>query len=83
MRATPSGRSGRQPAPARADRARRAVKAEVVAADLRESGLREILNYGHTLAHAVEQVERYTWRHGEAVASAWSTSPSSPASPVA
>ena len=44
------------------------VKAEVVAADLRESSLREILNYGHTFAHAVEQVEGYTWRHGEAVA---------------
>jgi 3-dehydroquinate synthase len=43
------------------------VKAEVVAADLRESSLREILNYGHTFAHAVEQVEGYTWRHGEAV----------------
>ena len=43
------------------------VKAEVVAADLRESSLREILNYGHTFAHAIEQVERYTWRHGEAV----------------
>ncbi|WP_134773518.1 3-dehydroquinate synthase [Ornithinimicrobium flavum] len=44
------------------------VKAEVVAADLRESSLREILNYGHTFAHAVEQVEGYTWRHGDAVA---------------
>ncbi|MCU1537549.1 MAG: 3-dehydroquinate synthase [Humibacillus sp.] len=44
------------------------VKAEVVAADLRESSLREILNYGHTFAHAIEQVEHYTWRHGEAVA---------------
>ncbi|HET7477014.1 MAG TPA: 3-dehydroquinate synthase [Dermatophilaceae bacterium] len=43
------------------------VKAEVVSADLRESGLREILNYGHTFGHAVEQVERYTWRHGAAV----------------
>src|SRR4051812_21668007 len=43
------------------------VKAEVVAADLRESSLREILNYGHTFGHAVEQVEQYTWRHGEAV----------------
>ncbi|RKT78231.1 3-dehydroquinate synthase [Terracoccus luteus] len=43
------------------------VKAEVVAADLRESSLREILNYGHTFGHAVEQVERYSWRHGEAV----------------
>ncbi|PSL03595.1 3-dehydroquinate synthase [Haloactinopolyspora alba] len=43
------------------------VKAEVVGADLRESGLREILNYGHTLGHAVEKVERYSWRHGAAV----------------
>ncbi len=44
------------------------VKARVVAADLRESGLREILNYGHTLAHAIENIEGYAWRHGPAVA---------------
>lgn len=44
-----------------------AVKAEVVGKDLREADLREILNYGHTFAHAVEQVERYSWRHGAAV----------------
>ena len=44
------------------------VKADVVAADLRESNLREILNYGHTFAHAIEQRENYTWRHGDAVA---------------
>ena len=43
------------------------VKARVVAADLRESSLREILNYGHTFGHAIEQVEHYSWRHGEAV----------------
>ncbi|MBQ0984160.1 3-dehydroquinate synthase [Streptomyces sp. F63] len=43
------------------------VKAEVVSSDLRESGLREILNYGHTLGHAIEKNERYTWRHGAAV----------------
>jgi 3-dehydroquinate synthase len=43
------------------------VKAEVVAADLKESSLREILNYGHTFGHAIEQVEDYTWRHGEAI----------------
>jgi len=43
------------------------VKAGVVAADLRESSLREILNYGHTFGHAIEQVEHYSWRHGEAV----------------
>jgi 3-dehydroquinate synthase len=51
------------------------VKAAVVAADLRETdgdtgaGLgREVLNYGHTFGHAIEQVERYTWRHGAGVA---------------
>ncbi|MBY0290454.1 MAG: 3-dehydroquinate synthase [Mycobacteriaceae bacterium] len=44
-----------------------AVKAEVVAADEKESQLREILNYGHTLAHAIERRERYEWRHGAAV----------------
>ena len=44
------------------------MKAEVVAADPRESSRREILNYGHTLGHAIELVERYQIRHGEAVA---------------
>lgn len=44
-----------------------AVKAAVVAADLKESDLRETLNYGHTLAHAIEKRERYRWRHGAAV----------------
>jgi 3-dehydroquinate synthase len=43
------------------------VKAEVVAADEKESELREILNYGHTLGHAIERRERYQWRHGAAV----------------
>jgi 3-dehydroquinate synthase len=43
------------------------VKAKVVSEDLKESGLREILNYGHTLGHAIELVERYSWRHGAAV----------------
>jgi 3-dehydroquinate synthase len=43
------------------------VKADVVAGDLRESSVREVLNYGHTLAHAIEKVERYRWRHGHAV----------------
>jgi 3-dehydroquinate synthase len=43
------------------------VKAGVVAADLRESNLREILNYGHTLGHAIERREEYRWRHGAAV----------------
>lgn len=51
-----------------------AVKAQVVAADLRETGGvdghpgRESLNYGHTLAHAIERAENYRMRHGEAVA---------------
>ena len=44
-----------------------AVKARVVSADLTEAGLREILNYGHTLGHAIERAERYKWRHGAAV----------------
>jgi 3-dehydroquinate synthase len=44
------------------------VKADVVAQDLTESWLRDILNYGHTFGHAVEQVEGYRRRHGEAVA---------------
>ncbi|GAA1997583.1 3-dehydroquinate synthase [Nakamurella flavida] len=44
-----------------------AVKADVVAKDLKESDLREILNYGHTLGHAIEKRERYRWRHGAAV----------------
>jgi 3-dehydroquinate synthase len=43
------------------------VKARVVGADLRESGLREILNYGHTLGHAIERIEGYRWRHGDAI----------------
>jgi 3-dehydroquinate synthase len=45
-----------------------AVKARVVTADLRESGPREMLNYGHTLGHAIEKLERYAFRHGDAVA---------------
>ena len=44
------------------------VKAGVVSADLTEQGLREILNYGHTLGHAIERVEEYRFRHGDAVA---------------
>ncbi len=45
-----------------------AMKAAVVSADLREAGQREMLNYGHTLGHAIERVEDYSMRHGEAVA---------------
>ncbi len=43
------------------------MKARVVGEDLRESGLREVLNYGHTLGHAIEHAERYRWRHGAAI----------------
>ncbi|MDH6237295.1 3-dehydroquinate synthase [Cryobacterium sp. CG_9.6] len=43
------------------------MKARIVGADFKEDGLREILNYGHTLGHAVEHAERYGWRHGAAV----------------
>lgn len=43
------------------------VKARVVGEDFAEKGLREILNYGHTLGHAIEFAERYQWRHGAAV----------------
>lgn len=44
------------------------TKARVVAADERESGLRATLNFGHTVAHAIEATARFAWRHGEAVA---------------
>ena len=44
------------------------MKAGVVAADLREAGQREMLNYGHTLGHAIERAEDYAIPHGEAVA---------------
>jgi len=49
------------------------VKADIVGADFREQGGdqgrigREALNYGHTLGHAIEHREGYTWRHGNAV----------------
>ena len=62
--------------PVIAELVRRAVqvKADVVAGDLRETGGsgghpgREALNYGHTLAHAIERATAYAVRHGEAVA---------------
>lgn len=44
------------------------MKAAVVAADLRETGQREMLNYGHTLGHAIERAEAFRIPHGEAVA---------------
>jgi 3-dehydroquinate synthase len=49
------------------------VKARVVTADLRETTStgsavgRELLNYGHTLGHAIERREQFTWRHGDAI----------------
>jgi 5-deoxy-5-amino-3-dehydroquinate synthase len=45
-----------------------AIKADVVASDERESGRRALLNYGHTLAHALEVEGGFDLRHGEAVA---------------
>ena len=45
------------------------IKADVVSRDERESGLRRILNFGHTVGHALESVTRYRrFRHGEAIA---------------
>ncbi len=44
------------------------IKAEVVAADEREGGRRALLNYGHTLAHALETATNHRIAHGEAVA---------------
>jgi 3-dehydroquinate synthase len=45
------------------------IKADVVSADERESGPRRVLNYGHTIGHALEAVTKYRrFRHGEAVA---------------
>jgi 3-dehydroquinate synthase len=44
-----------------------AVKAKVVSGDFRESFNREILNYGHTLGHAIESHSNYALRHGECV----------------
>ena len=47
------------------------VKADTVAKDFKETSTsktgREILNYGHTLGHAIEKNEKYKWRHGDAV----------------
>ncbi len=44
------------------------VKADIVASDEREGGRRAVLNYGHTLAHAIETAGRHGLKHGEAVA---------------
>ncbi|GLU50353.1 3-dehydroquinate synthase family protein [Nocardiopsis ansamitocini] len=45
-----------------------ALKASIVAADERDHGLRHLLNYGHTLGHALERASDYSVRHGEGVA---------------
>jgi 3-dehydroquinate synthase len=44
------------------------LKADIVAQDEREAGLRAILNYGHTIGHAIERLLGYELRHGECVA---------------
>jgi 3-dehydroquinate synthase len=44
------------------------IKADIVSRDEREDGLRKVLNFGHTIGHAVEMVSGYSLLHGEAVA---------------
>ncbi|NCX06307.1 MAG: 3-dehydroquinate synthase, partial [Actinobacteria bacterium] len=44
------------------------IKADIVSADEREGGIRALLNYGHTLAHALEIATNFSIAHGEAVA---------------
>ena len=44
-----------------------AVKARIAGEDPQEQGVREFLNYGHTLGHAIEHAEGFQWRHGEAI----------------
>jgi 3-dehydroquinate synthase len=44
------------------------IKSQEVAADEREGGVRKILNFGHTIGHAVEALSRYSMLHGEAIA---------------
>ncbi len=64
LTADPTGRRDTEELIERAVR----VKADAVGEDLHDTGVREFLNYGHTLAHAIERVEDFGWRHGEAVA---------------
>ncbi|SEL40841.1 3-dehydroquinate synthase [Blastococcus sp. DSM 46786] len=64
LAADPTGRRDTEELIERAVR----VKAAAVGEDLLDTGVREFLNYGHTLGHAVERVEDFGWRHGEAVA---------------
>lgn len=44
------------------------IKAEIVVQDEKDLGLRNILNYGHTVGHAIETVSDFGWKHGQAVA---------------
>jgi 3-dehydroquinate synthase len=64
LEADPTGRRDTEELVERAVR----VKAAAVSEDLYDTGRREFLNYGHTLGHAIERVEDFGWRHGEAVA---------------
>ena len=64
LAADPSGRADLEELIERSVR----VKADAVGQDLHDTGVREFLNYGHTLGHAIERVEDFGWRHGEAVA---------------
>jgi 3-dehydroquinate synthase len=64
LAADPSGRRDTEELVTRAVQ----VKADAVGEDLYDLGRREFLNYGHTLGHAIERVEDFGWRHGEAVA---------------
>jgi 3-dehydroquinate synthase len=64
LEADPTGRRDTEELIERAVR----VKAVAVGEDLYDVGRREFLNYGHTLGHAIERVEDFGWRHGEAVA---------------
>jgi 3-dehydroquinate synthase len=45
-----------------------AIKADVVRADERESGVRQVLNFGHTIGHAIEAASQFTILHGDAIA---------------
>ena len=67
IEADPAAAARRQPGRAGAGRALRAGQGRGRGRGPHRAGRREILNYGHTLAHAIERAERYRWRHGAAV----------------
>ena len=54
------------------------VKAYHVSADLKEAGLREFLNYGHTLGHAIEKLEHFRWSTATPLRSVASMRPNCP-----